>query len=61
MHLPLSLFRALALGGVLSGFVSAPALAHEFWIEPESEKVDVGETVRAELLVGGMLSGEAYP
>jgi uncharacterized GH25 family protein len=61
MHLPLSLARATALAGVLAGPLGVPAFAHEFWIEPEAHQVEVGETVRSELFVGGMLSGEAYP
>jgi uncharacterized GH25 family protein len=41
--------------------LAIPAYAHEFWIAPEAHQVEVGETVKAELLVGAMLSGEAYP
>lgn len=36
-------------------------MAHEFWIEPESFQVGPGETIRADLRVGQMLSGEPYP
>jgi uncharacterized GH25 family protein len=61
MHLPLSIARALAVTGVLAGPLAVPAFAHEFWIEPDAPRVEVGETVRSELRVGAMLSGEAYP
>lgn len=61
MHLPLSIARALAVTGVLAGPLAVPAFAHEFWIEPDTPRVEVGDTVRAELRVGAMLSGEAYP
>lgn len=61
MHLPFSLARAIVLAGAIAGPLAVPAVAHEFWIEPEAHRVEVGETVRAELRVGAMLSGEAYP
>ena len=61
MHLSFSLARAVVLAGAVAGPWAVPAAAHEFWIEPEAPRVDPGETVRAELRVGAMLSGEAYP
>ncbi len=60
MHLPSSL-RFPALAVALLGPSLTPAVAHEFWIEPEAHHVEVGATVRADLRVGQMLSGEAYP
>lgn len=61
MHLPFSLARAAARVALLGALLAGPAAAHEFWIEPEDSRVEVGDTVRAELRVGAMLSGEAYP
>ncbi len=61
MHFPLSLARASILAGAVTGPLAVPALSHEFWIEPEAHQIEAGETVQAELFVGGMLSGEAYP
>lgn len=37
-----------------------PALAHEFWISPDSYVVPVGETMTAEFRVGEKLKGAAY-
>ncbi len=37
------------------------ALAHEFWIAPEDYVVEAGQEVKADLLVGSFLVGEAYP
>lgn len=61
MHLPLSLARAAVLAGAVAGFLAVPAIAHEFWIEPEAHQVEVGETVPADLRVGQMMSGESFP
>lgn len=61
MHPWSSLSRATTLAASLCGLWAVPATAHEFWIEPTSPEVEVGETVQADLRVGGMLSGEAYP
>ena len=61
MHSPSSFSRAMTLAVSLLAIVSGPALAHEFWIEPDTHRPDVGDTVRAELLAGGMLKGEPYP
>ena len=61
MHLVVSLARATVLALGLAGPWAVPALAHEFWIEPEVPHAQVGETVRAQLRVGAMLQGEAYP
>jgi uncharacterized GH25 family protein len=61
MHLPFPLARAAACVALLAAILTGPAAAHEFWIEPEATRVEVGDTVRAELRVGAMLSGEAYP
>lgn len=61
MHLPFPLARAAAWVPLLAAILTDPAAAHEFWIEPEASQVEVGDTVRAELRVGAMLSGEAYP
>lgn len=54
------MFRTLAacLGLLLSG---APAMAHEYWIMPERFLAEAGDTVAADLRVGQMFSGEAYP
>jgi uncharacterized GH25 family protein len=60
MH-PLSSFpRAVALAVALLQ-AAGPAAAHEFWIEPDRPRAEVGETVRAELRVGRVLVGETYP
>lgn len=61
MHLALSLAHGAASAGLVAAVMAGPAPAHEFWIEPEVSQVEVGDTVRAELRVGAMLSGEAYP
>src|SRR5688500_3948868 len=61
MHPWSFLRRVKPLALALYAVSAVSALAHEFWIEPDAPRVEVGETVRSELLVGGMLSGEAYP
>ena len=53
--------RVMVMGVSLLALPSAPALAHEFWIEPETYRPTEGDRVRAEIFVGGMLKGEAYP
>lgn len=47
----------------LLGCFGAPqtALAHEYWIAAQKFQVEPGEAVTAHLLVGSMMSGEAYP
>jgi uncharacterized GH25 family protein len=35
--------------------------AHEFWIEPETHQVELGETAAVDLRVGEMLKGRSYP
>ena len=57
MHVWSPLPRVATLSVVFTGWSVLPAVAHEFWIEPETHVVDVGETVQAELRVGSMLSG----
>lgn len=41
--------------------LSAPAVAHEFWISPERYQIAPGEAILAELRVGENLSGAGYP
>lgn len=41
--------------------LAAPVTAHEFWIEPASFTVQVGEPVAVELRVGDELPGQAVP
>ena len=47
----------------LIGWVGVPqtGLAHEYWIAAQKFQVEPGEAVVADLLVGSMMSGEAYP
>ncbi len=46
---------------VLLGLTVMPAAAHEFWIEPESHRVEPGEAIRADLKVGKNLKGNFFP
>lgn len=56
------MLRLLTLVALLGG-VGLPqtSLAHEYWIAAEKFQVEPGEAVVADLLVGSMMSGEAYP
>ncbi len=38
-----------------------PAMAHEFWISPQSYQVETGDTILADLRVGQNFSGSAFP
>jgi uncharacterized GH25 family protein len=49
---------ALAL---LAGFVAAPLLAHDFWIEPSSFRPPVGSAVALRLMVGQGFRGDPVP
>jgi Domain of unknown function (DUF4198) len=46
---------------VLAGFLCAPLLAHDFWIEPSTFRPTVGSTVGVRLLVGQGFQGDAVP
>lgn len=54
MHKPLALATALTL-------CAATLHAHEFWVEPLSYQVQLGDEVRLDLRVGQMLQGRSYP
>ena len=47
------------MGGMLAWLVAAPAMAHDFWIEPASFSPLPGQTVAVRLLVGEHFSGDA--
>lgn len=46
---------ALSLGCV------APVAGHEFWISAQSYRAEAGQAVRADLLVGSDMAGQAFP
>lgn len=52
--------RALALA-IVAGLLTAPALAHDFWIEPGSFAPLPGEAVAVRLRVGEHFDGEPVP
>src|SRR5262249_46318751 len=52
---------AAAASLAFAALSAIPALAHEFWIEPESGQISPGESIVADLKVGTMLNGESYP
>ena len=54
----LSPFRTASLALLLS---CVPAVAHEFWIEPDAHQVAAGEKVSARLRIGQNYKGEVYP
>lgn len=56
------MLRLLAVMTLVGG-VGLPqaGLAHEYWIAAQKFQVEPGEAVVADLLVGSMMSGEAYP
>lgn len=54
------LLRSPALA-LLAGIVSAPLVAHDFWIEPSSFRPAVGSTVGVRLMVGQGFRGESLP
>jgi uncharacterized GH25 family protein len=51
--------RRLAL--IVLGFVAAPAMAHDFWIEPSSFRPASGERVAVRLRVGEDMRGDPVP
>jgi uncharacterized GH25 family protein len=51
-------FAATALAFL---FAAAPAVAHEFWIEPEAFRIEPGERLRADLKVGQDFKGDVFP
>lgn len=55
-----NMMRSLALAVLVCGS-GLQAAAHEFWISPEDYRPDVGQTVKAALLVGSDMAGEPYP
>lgn len=58
----LSRLVALPALCLTAGLVSKqPALAHEFWIEPEKYQVETGDTLRAGLRNGEMFKGARLP
>jgi uncharacterized GH25 family protein len=50
----------LPLGSVLA-HLALPLNAHEFWVEPLSYTVSVGEEIALDLRVGQTLEGQSYP
>lgn len=55
------LSRLPALTAACFFSLTAPLLAHEFWISPERYQIAPGEAILAELRVGENLSGAGYP
>lgn len=51
--------RRLAL--IVLGFVAAPVLAHDFWIEPSSFRPAPGQRIAVRLRVGMQLKGDPVP
>ncbi len=47
--------------GAALALLGLPAVAHEYWIAPESYRVAPGERVEARLLVGEMMEGTELP
>jgi hypothetical protein len=47
------------LSAVVGLAAAAPALSHEFWIEPQDYQVDVGDTITANLVNGQQFGGTA--
>lgn len=61
-ELDLNMLRLLmAMGFLVWSGLPQTALAHEYWIAAQKFHVEPGEAVVADLLVGSMMSGEAYP
>lgn len=51
--------RYICFGLVL--LLAASAQAHEFWIEPESYRVETNASLVADVRVGQMMEGQSYP
>ena len=51
----------LRLGLVLLSAAASSAQAHQFWIEPEAYRIEIGAPLVADVRVGQMLEGESYP
>lgn len=56
----MSILRSFALAVAVAG-AGLPALGHEFWISALEYRPEVGQEVKAELLVGSDMAGEPYP
>lgn len=54
------MLRCFALALCVAGN-ALPVLAHEFWISSLDYRPEVGQEVKAELLVGSDMAGEPYP
>lgn len=52
------ILRSLTLVAALAGM---PAAAHEFWISAQDYRAEVGQVVKAELLVGSDMAGQPFP
>ncbi len=50
---------AVALAMVL--IMAAPAKTHEFWMEPETYRADIGQNVPLRHFIGQKFKGESYP
>ncbi|MBC2835999.1 DUF4198 domain-containing protein [Paragemmobacter straminiformis] len=46
---------------LVAALAALPAAAHEFWISPQDYRAEVGQVVKAELLVGSDMAGQAFP
>lgn len=55
----MSVLKFLTLAAFMAG--SVPLAAHEFWIAADDYVAEAGQEVRADLLVGSFMVGEAYP
>lgn len=56
----MSILRFFALAVCMAGGGS-PVLGHEFWISALDYRPEVGQEVKADLLVGSDMAGEPYP
>ncbi len=60
MAIGLSFIRPIVLLAGF-GFAAAPALAHEYWIEPLQYRIASGDDIRARLKVGQNFAGDNLP
>ena len=60
LRIAASAIARAGLGAALLLF-AAPALAHEFWIEPKDFRVEPGAAIRADLKTGQKFKGDVFP
>ena len=56
-----SRFRVVAYALTALVLLLAPARAHEFWMEPETYRPDIGQKVALRHFIGQKFNGESYP